>query len=1479
MSIQDGNYVIEVSSDEEGSTTELKLDDVGDTAFKNAYCNRNPFTYHTDDEDEEASVGDDDMGNVQFHVANGHGELVQFPEETRGDTSHLSESDEKSLGSDSLSYSGFPSRDKLEYEEQEEMPPPLKRGGGRSVIGAGVESIKYIFSMVLLVFSVIVVSASIFASQTVATAESGIHPIAAFVIFWFLICWLAMMEGGQGALVGLQPIEPELYEQTHHKAAMVARYSQKGDNMERFIVGRQFLVVLVVFVMNMMASATADADVLGLSGVMKEIFLSTGVSLMMVAIVIGQLTAQVNAANCMIDFINNYFMLFTLWLSLMIEFSGLLHCVYLVQMIFAKIAGTPIETAPRNLLQTIFFWVRVLLSLVILAFALAVTLQALFDGNTAMWEGVPSGVSVVVLFLLMAFVGLMEGMQIALFAVVNLPEEELQRHPRAFANCQFTFTGQNLQAFLIGRQICATICMFVVARITTLAVPAGEPNIFDVNDGLQQFFNTGLLGALITTVLASLVWRIIASSFPVAFLSNPVIYWIIRLCLLLEHSGVCSSAWVLARFHKPFVGYQPDEVHLDGADPHTAEPVTRRDKDIDRMSTVFKFTYSLALHGFAVVLVIAAMFQQQTAATADMGIPPIAAFVIFWFLIAWLAMMEGGQGALVGLQPIDPKRYAGSHPKTLMSTKIIHNGDNMERFIVGRQFLVVLVVFVINMMASAIKNPSVLGLGDLLTEIFVNSGLSLILVTITIGQLTAQVNAANCMLDFLNNYFMVFTSWISLAIEFSGLLHCVYLVQIVFSKVTGQATEGTEKPNSALQSLFFWARVLVSLAILGFSFAVILKALFDGNTTMWEGVPQAVSVVIFFVLMFFVGLMEGMQIALFAVINMEEEEVQNHSVAHANCKLVFTGQNLQAFLIGRQVCVTICMFVVARITTLAVPADEPNIFGVSNGTQVFFDTGLLGALITTVVASLVWRIVASSFPLAFLSNPLIYLIIRICLVLETSGVCSAAWVLGRWNKLIAGYQPDEVYLEDAEPHTDEPVTRRDKDVDVTVTVIKYVYSTALLVFSVVVVMAAVFSEQTLLSKEAHPAVAFIVLWVLVIWLAMMEGGQGCLVGLQPVDKTLYSHSHPTALRSTALAHRGDNMERFIVGRQFLVVLVVFVINMCGAALSGTTVLNLPTLANEIFVASGVAMMLMTIVIGQLTAQVNAANCMLDFINNYFMVFTTHASLAIEFSGLLHSVYLVQMFFGLCTGNAGGDGGGRSNVQKAFFWSRVLMSLGILGLSFAVTLEALFSGKTAMWEGVPNGVSVVVFFALMCFVGLMEGMQIALFAVINMPEDMLQSSTFANKTCKLTFEGNNLQAFLIGRQICVTICMFVVARITTIVVEEGESNIFGISNGLQAFLNTGLLGAIITTLVASLGWRIVASSFPVAFLSNPLVYMILRLCLLLEHTGVCSSAWLLAIIQRAVLGYKVDEDYIGTPEERAAATKTDTTEEYLQSIHA
>jgi hypothetical protein len=160
---------------------------------------------------------------------------------------------------------------------------------------------------------------------------------------------------------------------------------------------------------------------------------------------------------------------------------------------------------------------------------------------------------------------MLEAMQIALFAVVNLPQEVLEDSPTAQTNCKLVFHGANFKAFLIGRQICVTTCMFLLARITTTDIDTTQPGVetvLNVNNGIQDFFNTGLPGALITTIVASLAWRIVASSFPIAFMANPFVNITIRLCLLLETSGVFSAAWLLADFLKAVVGFQPDEVYI-----------------------------------------------------------------------------------------------------------------------------------------------------------------------------------------------------------------------------------------------------------------------------------------------------------------------------------------------------------------------------------------------------------------------------------------------------------------------------------------------------------------------------------------------------------------------------------------------------------------------------------------------------------------------------------------------------------------------------------------------------------------------------------------------------------------------------------------------------------------------------------------------------------------------------------------------------
>jgi len=198
----------------------------------------------------------------------------------------------------------------------------------------------------------------------------------------------------------------------------------------------------------------------------------------------------------------------------------------------------------------------------------------------------------------------------------------------------------------------------------------------------------------------------------------------------------------------------------------------------------------------------------------------------------------------------------------------------------------------------------------------------------------------------------------------------------------------------------------------------------------------------------------------------------------------------------------------------------------------------------------------------------------------------------------------------------------------------------------------------------------------------------------------------------------------------------------------------------------------------------------------------------------------------------------------------------------------------MWDGVPPGAAIVLFFGLMTLVGLLEATQIAYFAVSKLRVEERGTNWFARKTCESLFAGRdgqpgvNLPGYMIGRQLCVVSCMFFVARVTSTDVQPGEPTILGMSEGMQAFCNTGLLGALITTIVGSIAWRLAGSAFPIFFLSTPPAWVMYKICLWFEASGMLNGAWVLGWIHKKVARFQRDEVYIGTAEERAAKNMKD-----------
>ena len=62
-----------------------------------------------------------------------------------------------------------------------------------------------------------------------------------------------------------------------------------------------------------------------------------------------------------------------------------------------------------------------------------------------------------------------------------------------------------------------------------------------------------------------------------------------------------------------------------------------------------------------------------------------------------------------------------------------------------------------------------------------------------------------------------------------------------------------------------------------------------------------------------------------------------------------------------------------------------------------------------------------------------------------------------------------------------------------------------------------------------------VLTIVWVWLSTIEGQQASLVGLPPVDPDLYKDSRPHTYKNAALAFKGNSLDRYLVGRQFMVI--------------------------------------------------------------------------------------------------------------------------------------------------------------------------------------------------------------------------------------------------------------------------------------------------------------------------------------------------------
>lgn len=453
-----------------------------------------------------------------------------------------------------------------------------------------------------------------------------------------------------------------------------------------------------------------------------------------------------------------------------------------------------------------------------------------------------------------------------------------------------------------------------------------------------------------------------------------------------------------------------------------------------------------------------------------------------------------------------------------------------------------------------------------------------------------------------------------------------------------------------------------------------------------------------------------------------------------------------------------------------------------------------------------------------------------------------------------------------------------------VTDIRYWISAGLVCFCLALIFTVVVNDD--LKSGLHPAPALILWWFMMFYLSCLEGVQAALVALTPIDPEVYKDTHPACYKCTTLCFKGNNLDKFIVGRQFLVVFVVFMIGYCTGydndKMNPTTGgSGYPFGVDEGFMNAvmkpGFAGALTTIVIAQLISQIVASRCNIDYLNYYFHYYVVIGiCLLMEFTGLMHAVYLVQKAVVSYRGTPEAKAKQIENQGNPFFfWGRVVFSLGSLGLCLAIIFDSLFKGATGLADmvpSIPNGVGVVIFFALCIVVHCTEGLQVALFAMQKMNPEEWKVHAGATANGAVAFAGDNLQRFLIGRQALTAMSMFFLSLVCSVQANVTEDQSVKAANGTiytvqvpwtaldigsvfsGAFVETGLVGAVTLTIVASLSGQVIASAFPLGFCGFPFMWITLYACLLVEFTGICHFSWPLADgIQAAMGDFMQDDD--------------------------
>jgi len=191
---------------------------------------------------------------------------------------------------------------------------------------------------------------------------------------------------------------------------------------------------------------------------------------------------------------------------------------------------------------------KFVLSALLLIFSTVCTTYAIIEKKTSFWDVMPGWAALIIFIIILFWLGVMEGLQVALVELKRVDARTYREsHPHAYKLGQMANRKDNVERFLMGRQMFVVFIVFFAAKLTTIHSKTDDDFLFPIPDWFRSIFlETGILACVLLVIVAQLMPQIVAAKHPVAFLE----FWIMRpgyyACIFLESTGITHITWVIS---------------------------------------------------------------------------------------------------------------------------------------------------------------------------------------------------------------------------------------------------------------------------------------------------------------------------------------------------------------------------------------------------------------------------------------------------------------------------------------------------------------------------------------------------------------------------------------------------------------------------------------------------------------------------------------------------------------------------------------------------------------------------------------------------------------------------------------------------------------------------------------------------------------------------------------------------------------------